>query len=173
MSTIFIVVILITALFAVASYVNVKKHEKHDCVLFRFCQIRRDLMKDLRDRYDTTLTLQEWQAAQFLLKNINGIIQHYYSHRATMFNLRKVRQMIESDLKIYQNTQLEISKHRSELPKETEIWRLYKNFANACFQSFIAYTPFIRLEIVLRLLANDVAEQIVKIKKEALNEKFA
>ena len=91
MSAVSILGILVVGAFLLASLIAIKKHDR---VLFRFCQIRRDLMKDLRDRYDTTLNQQEWQAAKFLLEKLNGVIQHYHSHKTTMFNLRKVRQMI-------------------------------------------------------------------------------
>ena len=111
MSAVSILGILVVGAFLLASLIAIKKHDR---VLFRFCQIRRDLMKDLRDRYDTTLNQQEWQAAKFLLEKLNGVIQHYHSHKTTMFNLRKVRQMIKSDLQKYKETQQEI---KARLPK--------------------------------------------------------
>lgn len=173
MSAVFVLGILVVGAFAVSSYINVKKHEKHDRVLFRFCQIRRDLMKDLRDRYDTTLSRQEWQAANFLLEILNGVIQHYHSHKTTMFNLRKVRLMIKSDLQRYQDTQQKIKARLSEVPKNTKVYELYGDFSRASLQSFFTYTPFIRTEILLRLLVGEVAEQIVRIKRENLDERFA
>ncbi|WOV91930.1 MAG: hypothetical protein R1F54_04700 [Candidatus Zeuxoniibacter abyssi] len=170
MSAVSILGILVVGAFLLASLIAIKKHDR---VLFRFCQIRRDLMKDLRDRYDTTLNQQEWQAAKFLLEKLNGVIQHYHSHKTTMFNLRKVRQMIKSDLQKYKETQQEIKARLPEVPKDTKVYELYGDFARASWQSFFTYTPFIRTEIILRLLFGGVAEQIVRIKRENLEERFA
>lgn len=174
MSVIFILGIMISAAFAVSSYYSVKKHQKHDYVLFRFCQIRRDLMEELRGRFDT-LTPCEYEAAEFLLSALNGIIRHYHNHKITMFNLRKMRRIVESDLQCHQKVREDVKQQLSRVPSDTKISVLYNDFFRAATVAFLSYTPFIRCEIILRLLWAEGAKQIAQIRheREKLDEKFA
>ena len=174
MSIVFIGGILITITFAMFSYLNVRRHEKHDRVLFAFCQIRRDLMAELRERFDS-LSPEEYESAEFLLGMLNKVIRHYRSHKTFMFNLRKARRMIRNDLRHYHVVQKRIHKQLSMVPPNTKIAKLYSDFSRAVMAGFLTYTPFILSEIVLRLLWVEGSRQIAEIRREhkISDEKFA
>ena len=165
MNIVFIAGILVVLAFAAESRVSAKRVEKHDRVLFRFCQIRRDLMAELRARYDS-ISPQEFHAAEFLLESLDGVIRHYHRHKTTTFNLRKMRRMIEEDLSQYRAAMRAAEEHLSAAPPG-KIAELYADFARAGAEAFIAYTPFIRTEFILRLLWADLADQIAQIRRAA------
>lgn len=175
MSIVFIGGILIVIAFAMSSYFSVKSHEKHDRVLFAFCQIRRDLMAELREQFDS-LSQQEYESAKFLLDTLNKVIRHYRSHKTFMFNLRKAHRVIKKDLRRYHAVQKRIHDRLSKVPPDTKIAKLYGDFSRAVMVGFLTYTPFILSEIVLRLLWAESSKQVAEIRRqqhEISGEKFA
>lgn len=160
---VFIVGILVVAIFTLASYVDIKRHERHDRVLFRFCQIRRDLMAELRARYQS-LSREEFESMEFLLSLLDEVIQHYGRHKTAMFNFRKMRRAVERDLEHYRKTEREARLTRVPPGRITE---LYADFVRATAMAFVAYTPFLRTEIILRLWRADLAKQIAQIRCDA------
>ncbi len=174
MSVVFIAGILISFAFAVSSYLGVKRHEKHDRVLFAFCQIRRDLMKELRERFDS-LTPLEYESARFLLDTLNKVIRHYRRHKTSMFNLRKIRREIEKDLRHYRAVEERVRRQLAKVPPDKKIAELYSDFSRAAVTGFLAYTPFILSEIIFRVLWVEGAQQIAQIRRgqEIAGAKFA
>ena len=65
--------VLIYSLFIIHKF---NKLKKHDTVLYRFCQIRRNIMKLLRDNY-LDLTVDSYKTLRNLLRNINLAIHDY------------------------------------------------------------------------------------------------
>ena len=167
MSILFIVGIFIIAVFAAVSFVSIKKHEKHDRVLFSFSRLQSAVMKEILARHDAeTLTRKQYEAAKFLLDMLDDIARHYDTHKTTMFNLRKMRRMVEQDLERFNEMQRQVDARLAEIPADAKIRGLYVDFARAAADAFLAYTPFIRTEIILRLLWSDIAEQVANIRRE-------
>ena len=174
MSVVFIAGIVIVAIFAAASYAAVRRHEKHDRVLFMFCQLRRDLMAEMRASHDS-VSPPEFESSMLLLGALGGIIGHYRRHKTVMFNLRKMRRLVERDLARYRGVQRKVQTHLAAAPPRIAV--LYEEFSRAAAVAFVAYTPFIRTEILCRLLWADLAKPIAAIRREAADklrdEKFA
>lgn len=168
MNIVFIAGIFITVAFAIVVYVRANQQKKDDHVLFRFCQIRRNLMGELRDRYDS-LTPEEFESAKFLSEALNGVIRHYRPHKTMMFNLRTVRRLISKDLRRYKKLQESVQKQLSGIPPDTKIAELYGDFSRASMLAFLSYTPFIIWEILLRFLWAEGVRQIAQIRREARN----
>lgn len=183
MNAVFIVGMAIVLVWTGVSYVGLRRNRKHDRVLFAFNHLRRTVMRELFAHYDAmsenhpgVLSPAEVDAAKFLLRLLDGISRHYNRHKTTMFNLRKMRRIIERDLAHYRKMERETAARLAQVPAG-RMTELYADFARAGAEAFVAYTPFMRTEIILRLLWADLAEQIAPIRRRAaanlFNGKFA
>ena len=125
-----------------------KQAQKHDEVLYPFCQLRRDIMDFLYARMLTdpiTLTTAEYASVRRLLDVLNHTIHNYSEHRTVMFDLRQVLKALQQ----YRHT---LKQARPvDLTNDTEIQHIHKRFVRCCAKAFLAYTPLIRSEAVLRL----------------------
>ena len=161
--------VFITALFAVAAWMNASRHEWHERILSRFEKIRSNLLDiTLAPRGD--FSPREDAAARFLITTINGVIRHYHPHKTTIFNLRTVDSIIEKDLHRYRETQKMVRSRLAglaDLSKESKVRKAYTDFAVATAYAFIANTPFIRSEVILRWLWRDLAEQMKNARRDS------
>lgn len=117
------------------------RRRRHDKVLFRFCQIRRDLMQLLRDR-GSSLSREEYKDARELLNVLSFTIHNYRDQKTKIFDGRKFLRFRNSAEKIRQ----------AEPSADPEIAALYVRTAHALVRGFIAYTPFFASELALRLV---------------------
>lgn len=156
----------IVALFAAVAWMSVERHKRHDRVLSPFYKIRRNLMDvTLADR--GVFSRREDASARFLLAMTNGIIRHYHSHRTVLFDIRKVRRIIEKDLRRYRKTQEMVRAQIEDMPDNRKIRDAYADFVRATTDAFVANTPFVREEIILRLIWRDLAKQIASARHES------
>ena len=176
MTAFFIIGALSSFIFAMVSFISVKRHEKHDRILFSFSRLQSAVMKEVLARHDSgELTRKQYEASKFLMDMLDDVSRHYDTHKTTMFNLRKMRRMVEQDLARYEETNREMRNRLAEISSDAKIFALYEEFSRAAAQAFLAYTPFIRTEIILRLLLGDIAQKISQIRSEneTPNRKFA
>lgn len=176
MSVLYITGIVITAIFTAVSFISVKRHEKHDRILFAFSRLQSAVMNEILARHDAnTLTREQYESAKFLMDMLDTIALHYDKHKTTMFNLRKMRRMVEEDLARYEETEQKVRARLAEITTDEKIAALYEEFSRATAAAFLAYTPFIRTEIILRFLLGDIAKRIAQIRREqeAAGGKFA
>ena len=167
MSLFFSLMILPFACFMLACAISVKKHAKHDRVLFAFSRLQSAVTKEMLARFDSDeLTRQEFESMRFLSTMLDNITAHYNRHKTTMFNLRKMRHIIAQDLQHYEDIRQQMRVRLAEVPADTKIVALYDDFSRAATDAFLAYTPFIRTEIILRLLLGDIATKITAIRQE-------
>ena len=124
-----------------------KEMQKHDRVLFPFCQLRRDVMRFLHLSVieDTdSLSSAEYKSVRQLLNILDGTIHNYNQHKTLMFNIKK----IAKHLKMYRK----VSKAALEIPDHPEIREFHKCIHRLLVAAFLAYTPLIRWELALRLI---------------------
>ena len=124
-----------------------KEMQKHDRVLFPFCQLRRDIMRFLHLSVieDTdSLSPAEYKSVRQLLNVLDGTIHNYNQHKTLMFNIRK----IAKHLKMYRK----VSKAALEIPDHPEIRKFHEHIRWLLVAAFLAYTPLIRWELALRLI---------------------
>ncbi len=134
--------------FSVFTFLNYKRVRKHDQMLFPFCQLRRDIIAYLKKNVldaPNRISQKEGEAILKLLDIVNQTISNYNRHKTVMFNLREMQKY----LKKYQRA----SSTTLEIPDNPEIHMLYQNFGRLLVKAFIAYTPLIRWELTLRLIA--------------------
>ena len=124
-----------------------KEMQKHDRVLFPFCQLRRDVMyflyMNVIENTDS-LSPSEYKSVRQLLNVLDGTIHNYNQHKTLMFNVRK----IAKHLKMYRK----VSKVALEIPDHPEIRKFHERIHRLLVAAFLAYTPLIRWELALRLI---------------------
>ena len=124
-----------------------REMQKHDRVLFPFCQLRRDVMSFL---YRTSMkdadsiSPSEYRFIRQLLHVLDATIHSYNQHKTLMFNLRK----IAKHLKTYQKA----SETALKVPDHPEIRGFHERIHRLLVVAFLAYTPLIRWELALRLI---------------------
>jgi len=126
---------------------RMRKVKRHDEVLYRFCELRRDAMKTLRDKSSIeAMTRQEYIVLRKLLETLNVIIEAYKTHKTVIFNLRTLVRVL-SEYKRYNKKAESIEKTKHE---GIEFLRI--GIMKALLHGFLAYTPFIKSEVVVRVV---------------------
>ena len=141
---------LFLAFVAYATYCRIwlRKVAKHDRVLFPFCQLRRNIMRFLREHMpndSNALSRQEYESILQLLDVVSTVIHHYNRHKTVMFNLRKVIKCIWK----YRHTLKRVPP--IDMTANAEIQEFHRRFEGLLARAFIEYTPLIRFELVLRM----------------------
>ncbi len=142
---------------------------KHDNVLFPFCQLRRDVMKFRFDEImqpSMKLSRDERESLRRLSSALDNVIHNYSRHKKMMFNIRTVI--------------AQLRKHQSALKKieplkltdNKDIRNFYVRFGYCSAKAFLAYTPLILWEFVLRLLVRvaPIIWHISKSRAEQLSQ---
>ena len=135
-----LILLVISACDALIFRLRQKEIQKHDRVLFPFCQLRRDIMRFLYinviDDVDPPLSLAEYKFVRQLSNVLDAIIHNYNQHKTSIFKVRK----IAKHLQIYRK----VSKTALEVPDHTEIQEFHECIRRLLVAAFLAYTPLIR-----------------------------
>ena len=124
-----------------------KEMQKHDRVLFPFCQLRRDVMRFLHVNVIEnvhSLSSEEYRFIRQLLNLLDNTIHNYNRHKTSMFNVRK----IAKHLRMYRK----VSETALKVPDHPEIRKFDERIHRLLVAAFLAYTPLIRWELALRLM---------------------
>lgn len=124
-----------------------KEIQKHDRVLFPFCQLRREIMHFLymnAIKNTNSLSLTEYKSVRRLLNVLDATIHDYNKHKTLMFNVGK----IAKHLKMYRK----VSKATLEIPDHPEIREFHERVRRFLVAALLAYTPLVRWELAFRLV---------------------
>ncbi len=122
-----------------------KEMQKHDRVLFTFCQLRHEIIRFLYiNVIENTLSPAEYRVVRRLLNVLDAAIHDYNQHKTLMFNVRK----IAKHLKMYRK----VSKAALETPDHPEIRKFHERIHRLLVAAFLAYTPLVRWELTFRLV---------------------
>ncbi len=140
-------------LMSVGMLYRLQRLTKHDKVLYKFCQLRRDTIQVLREK-SFNLTKEEFFSIRELLFTLDEAIHNYDRLKIEIFTLgefvgehfRKVKATVT---KTKDTVTVGVVSAQFELPKNTKIRELYQAYFAAMFFAFFVYTPFIRFTIVL------------------------
>jgi len=125
---------------------RISKMNRHDVVLYRFCELRRRTIRHLRDEdVIQALSRHEYISLRKMLEMLNAIILHYKSHRTIIFNLRCFVKYL-ADFKAQNKKAQCINSTNNEYIEE-----LRSDIQSALLFAFMRYTPFIRSEIVIKV----------------------
>ena len=121
--------------------------KRHDAVLFRFCEIRRQVVVFIGDELTAEkLSRGDYQSARSLLNALNVIISDFHRAKLVFFNMRSLARILR---------QYEVAAGRLRLAEKTHnsgLQSLRERTSVALVAAFFAYTPMIRSEIALRIL---------------------
>lgn len=118
---------------------------KHDTVLYRICQVRRDTIAFLDAEWQT-LTKGEYMATRQLLYALNLTINNYKNHKCVLFNIRRLRKYAREYHKFHNQM------NQIDIPLDGPIRELFDKAVYAFLYGFFAYTPLIRSEVALHIL---------------------
>ncbi len=123
---------------------KLREFRKHDLHLFKFCQIRRDIISYARENYED-FSEEEYIAFRKLLDILNDLIHSYKYSKTVIFDFRLF-------LRYVKNNRL-ISEEFAQIPEtNNEYFReVSLRLNNAVIDAFFAYTPFLRYEIILKI----------------------
>ncbi|MCK5228641.1 MAG: hypothetical protein KAR13_00145 [Desulfobulbaceae bacterium] len=124
--------------------IHLRNLKKHDIVLYKFCQVRRESMQFLRNNWED-LPREEYLALRKLLSVLNTTINRYNDHKTVLFNLRR---FIE-EVKEFDSFSKKVAS--TEMPKTDEIQQLYIATSKSFLYGFFAYTPLIKSEIFVKI----------------------
>lgn len=134
--------------FATYCCIWLRRVARHDRVLFPFCQLRRDIMRFLREHMPkeaNALSREEYRSILRLVAVVGVTIHHYNQHKTLMFNLREIERYLNEYRATLKETPI-------NLTDNAEIQELHARFVRCLAEAFLAYTPMIRSERALRVL---------------------
>ena len=126
-------------------FFHLLKIKKHDKVLYKFCEVRRDIMAILR-KENFNLPKDDYLALRRLLMVLNDSIHYYDDHKTGLFNIRKFFKFLDKFKE--QLTQVD----NFEIPQKPEIINLYKDFTLTMLLAFFTFTPLLKYEFFLNFL---------------------
>lgn len=141
----FYILIVPSTLFVLYMVIVFRKMKKHDEILFRFCQVRRDAIS-LIDRRNFELNRKQYASVRDLLESVNAMIHDFEKCKTTVFNFRKFVRF----LKFYRDAAIQAEK--IHIPNDPEIIALHHQYKTAIFFAFLAYTPLIKSELCAKFL---------------------
>jgi hypothetical protein len=123
--------------------VHLRKMKKHDRVLFRFCQIRRDIIVIMREP-GFNPSKSDYRILRVLLDGANATIHEYNSCKIKLFNFRNFIALAKE----YQRNAQKVDKLSTSNPAINEIKEKYKR---AMILAFLSYTPLIKSQIAFQI----------------------
>ena len=136
----FYVIAGLIAAFLVYQIISLRELRKHDEHLFRFCELRREAISLLYDERET-LSRNDYIALRKILKALNVTINNYRTHKTVTFNFRRFLAYVRELRKLDRDTG-KISTNNEDI-----INLNYRMHHVVCL-AFLAYTPFLRSEIL-------------------------
>jgi hypothetical protein len=143
--TLVYILIVPSLVFALYMIVVFRKKKKHDDILYRFCQVRRDAIAMI-DRRNVELSRKQYASIRNILESVNAMIHNYEQCKTTVFNFRKFVRF----LKFYRDAARQAES--IHIPNDPEIIAFHHQYKTAIIEAFLAYTPLIKSEICVKLL---------------------
>lgn len=153
------IVVVLAVLITVFQISTLYKVRKHDRILYRICQIRRDAMNVLRQR-GLELGRDDYGELRVMIEVMNTAIENYKDHRMIIFNFRSMW----SYFKVYKNNTKNIVRYE---PTDKEILQIRDALIRAILRGFLTYTPLLGLELrydSFRIFFSFVAEFLMRIR---------
>jgi hypothetical protein len=119
---------------------------RHDVVLYRFCEVRRELMIYLR-KEGLHLSPGDYEFAALLADTLHSTIHNYQHTKKKVFNFRKF-------LVFFTRFKESVNAlNRVPTTENKELLKVRNAFGNALVEGFMVFTPFFRHELALRAIS--------------------
>lgn len=139
----FYVTVVPSTLLLLVMLFDLRKTTKHDKVLYRFCQIRRDITT-MMFTDGSNLSKSDYRVLRTTLDVTSSAIHNFNHYKTTLFNFRWFMER----LKEYRKNASKIDRLATS---NERINNLKKNLALAMFCAFLSYTPLIRSQLLVEL----------------------
>jgi len=154
--------LLAVILFVLRTHFVLSTMKTHDRTLFRFCDLRRDMIAHLYNKRDE-LTPEDYAQFRIVLNSLNNTIHFYNDFKIHFFNLRK---LLKSLVWRVQSSTTQIDAVR--ISRNKELLGFVKKYEKATLLGFFAYTPFLGTEVTVRLVI-----QLLKLIAQTTKKKGA
>ncbi len=140
----FYIIAVLIAVFLVYQILALRELKKHDEHLYRFCELRRDAIKLLYEKRDD-LSRNDYVALRKLLKALNVTINNYQKHKTIIVNFRR--------FVAYARELKALDKNAGNISTNNEDIKIlnYRLHHTVCL-AFLAYTPFLKSEILAKVV---------------------
>ncbi|SNC62237.1 hypothetical protein SAMN06265337_0630 [Hymenobacter gelipurpurascens] len=132
------------------------KMRRDDKVMFRFCEVRSDMIQFIHESHQEALTKRDYAVVRWLIERTNQVTLEFDAVKHS-FNLgsilRTMRQIDHSVIKPTRNAR------RVDNP---EVARLYGELLNCTVIAFKAYTPFLSSRVMIKVVVG-IAKLAVKV----------
>ncbi|WP_435979198.1 hypothetical protein [Psychrobacter sp. DM4] len=137
-----ILMLVIAVIFALFETVYLKRIQKHDRYIFEFCDLRRDMITYLYEERNG-LSRSDYIQLREILNTNNVTIHNYKDSKHTMFNFRR----FIDKLRVIENKK---SRVESNVLPEVKVFQV--RLVHIVFDAFLAYTPFLKSEVIIKVL---------------------
>lgn len=130
---------------AIPMAMSIQQMRKHDQILFKICQLRRECFQFMREQ-DAHLTRNDYISMRLLIKILNFTIKRYGDYKTVLFDYRMYYKYFKDN---------ERSFHRTAKVLHTdneEVMALFKKFRICLFDAFFTFTPLLKSEIICRFV---------------------
>jgi hypothetical protein len=118
---------------------------KHDKVLFQFCQLRRNMLAYVRQK-GITMPEADYVLMNELLDFVGNTIHDFKYLKEEVFNVRKAKKLAITSKMAQREKHVFMSTDNKKI-------KVFQNQVRFCLiNSILAYTPFLKYELVLRVL---------------------
>ncbi|MCH7772763.1 MAG: hypothetical protein IIA49_17405 [Bacteroidetes bacterium] len=145
MKTLILITIVPAVLLQIVIWYRFNKLKKQTNALYRFCQLRRDMMKYLRDEYKN-IEKPEYKEIKLSLQYVNQTIHYFHDLKITLFNFKTFIRILTS---IAENTDKAEAK---KLEVKSESAKKFSHqYARSSFLAFIELVPFLKWKLGIHL----------------------
>lgn len=140
----FLVLLVMLLFFQFYSNRKLKNINKHDKILFFFCDHRRDIMKYLR-KDGFNISSKEFKEIKQILVITSNSIHYFNKHKTTTFNFRVMKKLIVEGKKSIEEVRIIKSDNEKIQAFQFEFIKCYLN-------AVFIFTPFIRTSFILYII---------------------
>lgn len=135
---------------------DLSKLKKHDKNLYRFCQLRREMMYYLRNK-GLNLSKNDYKEIRLLLDLVNNHIHYFNDHKTGFF---KADGTFTSKKRIYKDVR---ETEEKKVPNNKKIEEFYNSYGNALLSAFLSYNPLFasKIAIIILLELTEVASNYI------------
>lgn len=127
-----------------------RRLEKHDRVLYRFCEVRRKLMRLLRQS-GTELSPEDYRVARALLDMLETNIHNYQETKKFLLNGRRFLK----SLRTYSKSAVEVA--NLAMIRDPRVAEVRNELGRAVLLGILDYTPLLRSELLVRFIAGSAS----------------
>jgi len=117
---------------------------KHDKVLYDFCNVRRSMMKYLRDNFET-INKRDYVNIRTSLDLLNNSIRHFDHYKHHVFNIKNLAPMLKTAKQNLTQTK------KLQESVNPEVKKLVQCYEKSFLLAFFRFTPLLKTKLVLAI----------------------